>query len=67
MNECIAELSVSRKSTFNAVLVMSESQGSLFFNMELSKIYTERLEMICMEQWVQTIIQWISKWLGTIK
>jgi len=57
MNECIAELSVSRKRTFNAVLVMSESQGSLYFNMELSKIYTERLEMICMEQWVQTIIQ----------
>ena len=35
--------------------------------MELSNIYTQWLEMICMKQWVQTIIKWLSKWLGTSK
>ena len=33
--------------------------------MEFDNIYTHWLEMICMEQWVRTIIQWLSKWLGT--
>ena len=33
--------------------------------MELKYIYTQCLEMICMEQWVRIYIQWLSKWLGT--
>ena len=34
--------------------------------MELSKIYTHWLEIICMEQWAQTIIYWLSKWLESV-
>ena len=30
--------------------------------MELIAIYKQWLEMIYMEQWVQTIIKWLSKW-----